>query len=301
VNGGGGSVRRRDSYTGFARLRSATWNVAPELHLVEVSMSNRWWMDALVVALLVVTAFAAVAAVVAVRSARRRARAQERSARQAWDVADRRGRLAARMRRRAESIAILSGGGPSRLAEEPVELADVVREAVSSVAGHARVRVSRLGEGWVAGAAAVDLVHVLAELLDNATAHSPETQPVSVSGYAATAAYVVEVEDRGSGVLDGMLAELNRRLMGFGGAGLGLPVVAGLAARHGVRVSLAANAYNGLTAVVVLPGAVLVAAPEVGDGLPTRRGPRHARRAELPRLERRAARDAGVENFSSTG
>jgi signal transduction histidine kinase len=288
-------------------------------------MNNRWWMDALVLALMAVAVGAAVVAGLSIRSARRRARAQERSARQGWDAADRQGRLAARMRRRAESIAVLSGGEPSRLPAEPVDLAGVVREAVSSVAAPARVRVQRLGECWVAGAVAVDLAHVLAELLDNATAHTPPVGPVSVSGYAVTDGYVVEVEDRGSGVLDGMLAELNRRLIGFAGsapdrpawprhdprrpapagAGFGLPVVAGLAARHGLRVSLVANAYNGLTAVVVLPGAVLVepvaGRPEAVDGLPTRQGPRHARRADLPRLERRAARDPGVENFSSTG
>jgi len=157
------------------------------------------------------------------------------------------------------------------------------------------------------GPVAEDLVQVLAELVDNAATHSPEPGPVSVCGYAVTDGYVLEVQDRGSGVLDGMLAELNRRLAGYGaaaGAGLGLPVVSGLAARHGVRVSLSANPYKGLTAVVLLPMGVLVEPVDAHRALPSRQGPRHARRAELPRLEQRRAardaRDAGVENFSST-
>jgi signal transduction histidine kinase len=176
--------------------------------------------------------------------------------------------LATRMRRHAEGLIILSGAAPGRGWRRPVPLVDVVRAAVAEVEDYARVDVRRMPQVRVAGAAVADLAHLLAELVENATAFSPPHTRVHVQGEQVAAGYVLEIEDRGLGMGEDALAEANRRIDSarqsdlFDSDRLGLFVVSRLARRHEVKVALRTSDYGGTTAVVLLPSALLEA-----DGL----------------------------------
>ncbi|WP_433223574.1 nitrate- and nitrite sensing domain-containing protein [Dactylosporangium sp. CS-047395] len=217
--------------------------------------------------------------------------------------------LATRMRRHAEDLVILAGSTPGRGWRNPVPVIDVVRGAVSEVEDYARVQVVAIGDGAVTGRAVGDVIHLLAELLENATSYSPPHTKVQVTGQAVPNGFVVEIEDRGLGMSAEALEVANRRLAEppvfdpGNSAQLGLFVVAQLAARHRVRVVLRASPYGGVTAVVLLPADLVVAAPELPAPvleLPAKREPeprpeprpepvplRPAERpkAELPKVE----------------
>jgi signal transduction histidine kinase len=171
--------------------------------------------------------------------------------------------LTTRMRRHAEGLIILSGAAPGRAWRKPVPLLDVVRSAVAEVEDYSRVDVRRLPGVSVVGGAVADLTHLLAELVENATAFSPPHTKVLVTGEQVGAGYAVEIEDRGLGMGKEAVAEANRRIADaqqadlFDSDRLGLFVVSRLARRHGVRVSLRPSAYGGTTAVVLLPSALL--------------------------------------------
>ncbi|MGI5241425.1 sensor histidine kinase [Dactylosporangium sp. CA-139066] len=173
--------------------------------------------------------------------------------------------LATRMRRHAEDLVILAGATPGRGWRNPVPVIDVVRGAVSEVEDYARVQVLPVGEGAVVGRAVGDVIHLLAELLENATAYSPPHTRVQVTGQSVPNGFVVEVEDRGLGMAAEAIEAANRRLAQppefdpASSAQLGLFVVAQLAARHRVRVMLRPSPYGGVTAVVLLPMELVVA------------------------------------------
>jgi signal transduction histidine kinase len=191
--------------------------------------------------------------------------------------------LATRMRRHAEDLVILAGATPGRGWRHPVPMVDVIRGAVSEVEDYARVQVQDVGDTRLAGRAVGDVIHLLAELVENATMYSPPHTRVQVSGQPVPSGFVVEIEDRGLGLPDADLAEANRRLADppeFDPAmssRLGLFVVARLAARHGVRVSLRASVFGGVTAVVLVPDSVMAAGPA---GPPEYSAPAH--RAAAP-------------------
>jgi signal transduction histidine kinase len=171
--------------------------------------------------------------------------------------------LATRMRRHAEGLIILSGAAPGRGWRRPVPLVDVVRAAVAEVEDYARVDVRQMPDVHVAGSAVADLAHLLAELVENATAFSPPHTRVQVQGEQVAAGYVVEVEDRGLGMGIETLNDANRRIDRarqsdlFDSDRLGLFVVSRLARRHEIRVALRPSAYGGTKAVVLLPKAML--------------------------------------------
>ncbi|WP_327001460.1 nitrate- and nitrite sensing domain-containing protein [Dactylosporangium sp. NBC_01737] len=175
--------------------------------------------------------------------------------------------LATRMRRHAEDLVILAGAAPGRGWRNPVSVIDVVRGAVSEVEDYARVQVQQIGEGAVVGRAVGDVIHLLAELIENATAYSPPHTRVNVTGQMVPNGFVIEVEDRGLGMSEQAIAEANRRLVEppefdpANSARLGLFVVAQLAARHGVRVVLRSSPFGGVTAVALLPTDLVVAQP----------------------------------------
>ncbi|GAB3839482.1 sensor histidine kinase [Dactylosporangium cerinum] len=175
--------------------------------------------------------------------------------------------LATRMRRHAEDLVILAGAAPGRGWRNPVSVIDVVRGAVSEVEDYARVQVQQIGEGAVVGRAVGDIIHLLAELIENATAYSPPHTRVNVTGQLVPNGFVVEVEDRGLGMSEQAIVEANRRLVEppefdpANSARLGLFVVAQLAARHGVRVVLRSSPFGGVTAVALLPTDLVVAQP----------------------------------------
>ncbi|MEU7144242.1 nitrate- and nitrite sensing domain-containing protein [Nocardia sp. NPDC046473] len=176
--------------------------------------------------------------------------------------------LATRERRNAENLTILGGGQPGRQWRNPVPLMDLVRSSVGETLDYARVRVSRLPQVHVVGTVVADLIHLLAELVDNATAFSPPQSRVEVSGNVVGKGVVAEITDQGMGMSDAELARLNEMLRtppDFGVAALsadsrlGLFVVAQLAVRHGVTVRLSESDYGGIKAIVLIPSALIVA------------------------------------------
>jgi hypothetical protein len=172
--------------------------------------------------------------------------------------------LATRMRRHAEDLVILAGSAPGRGWREPVPLVDVVRGAVSEVEDYTRVQVLTVPDAALAGRAVTDLLHLLAELLENATSFSPPHTKVDVSGQLVPNGFAVEIEDRGLGMTGDELAEANARLRRppefepANSARLGLFVVALLAARLGAQVTLRASPFGGITAVVLVPPDLVV-------------------------------------------
>ncbi len=172
------------------------------------------------------------------------------------------------------------GGEPGGHAADPVPLADVVRAAVRHSRDAGRVGVQVGDDLRVAGAAA-DLTRLIAELVDNAVAFSAPETGVRVSGQVIGSGYVLEIEDRGLGMTDAELDEVNERLAGRAAAGgeqLGAWVAGRLAARHDVKVQLRRRGHGGITALVILPEE-LVVGPGGGRGSAAPADPELPRRA----------------------
>jgi signal transduction histidine kinase len=200
--------------------------------------------------------------------------------------------LATRMRRNAEDLIVLSGADPGRHWAQPMALVDVVRAAIAEVEEYQRVELLPLAELEVTGAAAIDVIHLLAELVENATVFSPPTTKVQIAGQAVPHGYVIEIEDRGLGMSEEDLLVANERLanppeIDFAlSRVLGLYVVGRLAQRHGIRVQLRHSWYGGVTALTLLPHTVLVW-PDEQQAMPDRKA---VAQAELPSPERPAER-----------
>jgi len=180
-------------------------------------------------------------------------------------------RLVGHARRNAYNLIVLAGGEPSRRWERPTPLSEVARAAVRDNRDAARVDMQLADDRLVAGAAADDLAGLLAELIDNATSFSaPETR-VRVSGQATGSGYVLEVEDRGLGMTDEELQEVNGRLAGRQMADedlrqrFGTWVIGRLADRHDVKVRLRRSAHGGVNALVLVPERLLVGRAARGE------------------------------------
>jgi len=175
--------------------------------------------------------------------------------------------LTTRMRRHAESLTILSNAAPGRSWSGPVPVIDVARAAAAEVEDYTRVVVASQSDEAIAGPAVIDMIHLLAELIENATLFSPSSTRVEVHAERVANGFAIEVEDRGLGVPPDQLRELNAQLASppdFDEADadrLGLFVVGRLAMKHGVYVSLTPSPYRGIKAVVVLPEGVVIPAP----------------------------------------
>ncbi|GAA2371775.1 sensor histidine kinase [Nonomuraea africana] len=167
--------------------------------------------------------------------------------------------LATRMRRNAENLIVLSGSSPGRTWRRSVPMIDVVRGALAEVEDYTRVQLLPMGEVTLAGKAVGDVIHLLAELIENAVSFSPPYTMVQVSGQVVANGYVFEIEDRGLGMTPEDLEAANRRIAEppefrlTGTARLGLYVVARLAERHEIQVQLKASPYGGTTVVVLIP------------------------------------------------
>ncbi len=181
--------------------------------------------------------------------------------------------LAARLRRNDENLLVLAGAEPRRRWREGVPLAALALAALSEIEQYERVRADVDDSLYIAGHAAADIGHLLAELLDNATAFSAPSTAVRVSARAVDGGALVEIVDEGIGLGERALAEANALLAVPAEVDLaasermGLVVVSHLAARHGVRVSLAAMPGGGTRAAAELPAALL-AEPAGGRGRP---------------------------------
>ena len=171
--------------------------------------------------------------------------------------------LTTRMRRHAESLAILSGAAPGRSWTEPVPVIDVIRGAMAEVEDYRRVTVLTRSEDSITGPAVADMIHLIAELIENATMFSPSGTRVEVRAERVANGFAIEIDDRGLGIEQAQLDELNQQLAeppDFDLANadrLGLFVGAKLAARHGVRVSLRPSPYGGTTAIVLMPNSIV--------------------------------------------
>ncbi len=145
---------------------------------------------------------------------------------------------------------------------------DVLRAAIAEVEDYVRVDVATDSADAVAGPAVNDMIHLVAELIENATTFSPPATRVEIRADAVGSGFAVEIEDRGLGLSAGELADINQRLASppeFDLANsdqLGLFVVGQLAARHRIRVSLRGSPYGGTTAIVLMPYSIIVRAAE---------------------------------------
>ncbi|MFI8913532.1 nitrate- and nitrite sensing domain-containing protein [Streptomyces sp. NPDC053513] len=185
--------------------------------------------------------------------------------------------MATVMRRHSENLLVLAGHEHVHGHAGPVPLVDVLRAAVSEIERYERVTIQSLPpHAQVAGFAADDLSHLVAELLENATSFSPPDAEVQLSGWLLESGEVMlSVQDSGIGMTASRSAELNARLAeadpeAFEGEGLGMRVIALLAARHGVRVELREQKQGGTAAVVVLPLPLLPTAPPTAVSEPVR-------------------------------
>jgi signal transduction histidine kinase len=181
--------------------------------------------------------------------------------------------LATRMRRQSESLAVLGGAVSRRQWSRPVTMHEVLRAAVAEVEQYSRVKVVPPVEGTLLGSAVTDVIHLVAELIENAAKFSPPHTQALLRAQNVTAGLAIEVEDRGLGMLPADQQRMNVLLADPGRVNIsellrdgriGLFVVSALARRHGIRVQLRGNIYGGIQAVVVLPKALIEA------GLPQR-------------------------------
>ncbi|HEX6286859.1 MAG TPA: ATP-binding protein, partial [Acidimicrobiia bacterium] len=166
--------------------------------------------------------------------------------------------MATRMRRNSESLLVLANAEPKRRRVKATEIDDVVRASIGEVEDYRRIEIEALESLQVRGNVVADISHLLAELLENAVQFSPPSEPVRVTGLFESDGYQVTVSDRGVGMTEARVAELNRILEKPPVLGLsveptlGMYVVSKLAHRHGVKVELI-RGVPGITARVTVP------------------------------------------------
>ncbi|MEZ5257569.1 MAG: ATP-binding protein [Ilumatobacteraceae bacterium] len=171
--------------------------------------------------------------------------------------------LATRMRRNAESLLVLAGSDTPRTWPRPIEASEIVRASLSEIEDYDRVDLTQVDQTWIRGSIVSDLVHLLAELLDNATRFSPPETKVTVVGKSTENGYILSVIDQGMGMTSEQLAQANRELDAVSrpeertSLVLGLAVVGRLAARSGVQVRLSESPFEGVTAQVRVPHQLL--------------------------------------------
>ena len=172
--------------------------------------------------------------------------------------------LTTRMRRHAESLIILSGDAPARGWRRPVPFVDVLRAAVAEVEDYTRIKVTADTGAALSGPAVADVIHMIAELAENAVTFSPPNTPVQLTGDVVGRGFAVEIEDRGLGLSDERRAELNELLDSppafdlSGSDQLGLFVASQLARKHNIKISLRSSPYGGTTAIVLIPLSLVV-------------------------------------------
>lgn len=178
--------------------------------------------------------------------------------------------LTTRMRRHAEGLIILSGAAPGRRWRRPVPVVDIVSAAVGEIEDYARVVVPPMPAVGITADAVADVVHLVAELVENAAVYSPPHTQVTMRTGRVGNGFALEIDDRGLGMDQAALEEAQRTLARPGDFDpaqddrLGLYVVGRLAERHGIGVTLTRSPYGGTTAVVFLPTAVLAAVEQPG-------------------------------------
>ena len=172
--------------------------------------------------------------------------------------------LATRMRRNGENLLILAGEEPGRRWNQPVPLVDVLRAATSEVESYERIELTGVPESEIHGTAVTDLVHLLSELLENATTFSsPQTKVRVAATRLPDGRVMIEIHDKGIGLTPEDFADINHKLANPPSVDaaisqrMGLFVVGRLADRHGIRVQLRPSGEQaGTTSLVMLPEAI---------------------------------------------
>ncbi|MGC0362627.1 signal transduction histidine kinase [Rhodococcus sp. 27YEA15] len=180
--------------------------------------------------------------------------------------------IAARMRRNSENLLVLAGNEVRRARSAPIALADTIRAAVSGVEDYRRVELGQIPPGVVSGQAAPDVVHLVAELLDNALRYSPPETTVSVNAARTMdGSLIIEIADLGIGMTPAEILDANQRLASGGEMSpetarrMGLFVVSRISRRYDVSVRLRPTHTTptqvGITATVLLPTLILESSP----------------------------------------
>ncbi|MFF5159635.1 sensor histidine kinase [Streptomyces sp. NPDC000348] len=200
--------------------------------------------------------------------------------------------LATRIRRHAENLAVLGGAVSRRQWSNPVPMTEVLRSAIAEVEQYSRVKLVPPVDGTLRGHAVADVIHLLAELVENATVFSAPHTQVLLRADLVTSGLAVEVEDRGLGMPVGEQDRMNALLTDpdqvnvaslLADGRIGLFVVSQLARRHGIRVRLQSNIYGGVQAVLVVPQALLGTEPgAAADGPDAARHPHGSGTGAVP-------------------
>ncbi|MEU5156482.1 ATP-binding protein [Glycomyces sp. NPDC021274] len=182
--------------------------------------------------------------------------------------------LATRIRRHAENLAVLGGATPHRQWSRPINVYEILRSAVSEVDQYHRVKLVLPIKGTVQGHAVADLIHLVAELVENATVFSDPNTTVLMRVSRVRTGLAVEVEDRGLGVEQSERDKYNRMLADpentdlaalLDDGRIGLYVVASLAHQHHLTVQLQGNIYGGTQAVMIIPEELLGDVPKPAE------------------------------------
>jgi signal transduction histidine kinase len=189
--------------------------------------------------------------------------------------------LATRIRRHAENLAVLGGAVSRRQWSNPVSMTEVLRSAIAEVEQYSRVKLVPPIDGTLRGHAVADVIHLLAELVENATVFSAPHTQVLLRANLVTSGLAVEVEDRGLGMPVAEQKKMNALLTDpdqvnvaslLADGRIGLFVVSQLARRHGINVRLQTNIYGGVQAVLVVPQGLLGPTPGVPGVAPQPHG-----------------------------
>lgn len=217
--------------------------------------------------------------------------------------------LATRIRRHAENLAVLGGAVSRRQWSNPVSMTEVLRSAIAEVEQYSRVKLVPPIDGTLRGHAVADVIHLLAELVENATVFSAPHTQVLLRANLVTSGLAVEVEDRGLGMPVGEQSKMNALLTDpdqvnvaslLADGRIGLFVVSQLARRHGIHVRLQTNIYGGVQAVLVVPQALLGTAPGVPGGVPQQQDATGAGRPPAPSQPRPQAGPQAGQRIAPT-
>jgi signal transduction histidine kinase len=184
--------------------------------------------------------------------------------------------LATRIRRHAENLAVLGGSVSRRQWSRPVALTEVLRSAIAEVEHYSRVKLVPPIEGTLPGHAVASVIHLVAELIENATMFAPPHTQVLLRAQHVASGVAIEVEDRGLGMQRADQDRLNQLLVNPEAINLddllrdgriGLYVVSVIARQHGIVVQVQSNIYGGTQAVVILPQ-LLIGSPPAAPAVP---------------------------------
>ncbi|MFS8204183.1 ATP-binding protein [Streptomyces sp. CWNU-52B] len=191
-----------------------------------------------------------------------------------------------------DRLALLMGGRSSRVWNKPIVMESILRGSVGRIAAYRRVRLHNSSKAAIAGFAAEGVMHLLAELMDNAANFSPPIDEVHVYVEERSAGLVVTIEDSGLKMSDASMRRAEGSVSGkitdlasLQGTRLGLSVVGRLAAKHGISVNYRPSSRGGTGVVVLLPPQLMAQQREPVTPEPTRHTAEVPAAAPAPAVE----------------